>query len=306
MTEHHLDIDAVSPTNKNAHQPLAVRRIRKLRASAPEARPADIAQQLERLFLRDFTLVGGAQAGASEFTPNAVGRLTRNRTIATATLAASHLGSAGQKIANVNQSARQGVGTAAQVGSAQAVKTYVHAMALLAGKNYTSSDEAAQEVLGGDVHELLATLDRSLAQSQTHPQANSKVNIFGAAGVIAARNPKTFLLVKAGEQIARTGSAIMTTTRVRKEFATQLIEQIKHNLGELPTEFSAKDEITKNEPTSSDSNKTSQLDSSSSHKPIGSTPVAEEFDPRTATGASATGARFAAKAFMKASRRFKK
>ncbi|QRZ61862.1 hypothetical protein [Rothia sp. ZJ932] len=316
---------ATGESDQEVREPLAVRRIRKIRAQSPQATPAQVIERLGKVFTRDFTLVGGAEAGATEFTPNAVGRLTRNPKVATATRAASHLGAAGQKIANVNQATRQGVGTAAQVGSAQAVKAYVHGVALLYGLNPSSSDEAASQVLGRDVHELLASLDEAMAQANV-PGSN-KTNIFGAAGVIASRNPKTFLLVKAGEQLARTGSAIATSARVRREFTGQLIEQVRHNLGESPAFFPAGLEPLEG---SADASTSSQpaVKSPVIHEPDSPDEASEiaapepvhaqqvdapapvtadpEFDPKTATGTHATGARFAARAFMKASGRFKK
>jgi len=80
-------------------QPLAVRRLKKLRLRHPDDTPEQLVSRVSAVFIRDFTLVGGVSAGAEHFTPGAVGRFTRNPKIALATRAAAHLGSTGQKIA---------------------------------------------------------------------------------------------------------------------------------------------------------------------------------------------------------------
>ncbi len=287
-----------------SRESLAQRRIRKLRASYPAETPAQVAQRLGELFIRDFVLVGGASASAQELTPGALGRLTSNPKIAMATRAAAHLGNAGQKISQADAAARQGVDTAAHVGSAQSVKAYVHGLALLHGMSVTDSTDAAQQILGTDINELLTTID-----VQERKGAPS-VNVFGAVGVFAARNPKTMVLVKAGEQIARAGGAVASTTKARKEFAQQIIKQAHENLGDFPAEFPAKDEITKNgqDAATHAIPATGDTAPSAEPAPIDSSHLetSESFDPQTATGAHAAGARFAAKAFMKASSRFRK
>lgn len=315
----------VDPADQS-RESLAQRRIRKLRASYPAETPEQIAQRLGELFIRDFVLVGGASAGAQEFTPSALGRLTSNPKIAMATRAAAHLGNAGQKISQADAAARNGVNTAAHVGSAQSVKAYAHGLALLHGVNVADSTDAAQQVLGGDINELLTTMDTE------ENKGASSVNVFGAVGVFAARNPKTMLLVKAGEQIARAGGAVATTTKARKEFAQQIIKQAHQNLGEFPTAFPAELEITKNGQDAGPSpaqQKSSAIQDNLAPRPADEdTPSGQvaaprpvesigpiepsvietdqDFDPTAATGAHATGARFAAKAFMKASSRFRK
>lgn len=222
-----------TPSAGQQPQPLAIRRLKKLRLKHPYDTPQQLLSRVSALFIRDFTLVGGVSAGAEQFTPGAVGRLTRNPKIALATRAASHLGSAGQKIAGAGLSAQQGVNTAAHVGSAQAIKTYVHALALLHGRQVADAEDAAEQLLGGGVNDLLAALD---APRQNTPQGQS-FNLLGAIGVFAARNPQAFLLIKAGEQLAKTGSAVLTNSKERKLFAASLVEQLAEQLGEPPADF---------------------------------------------------------------------
>lgn len=222
-----------TPSAGQQPQPLAIRRLKKLRLKHPYDTPQQLLSRVSALFIRDFTLVGGVSAGAEQFTPGAVGRLTRNPKIALATRAASHLGSAGQKIAGAGLSAQQGVNTAAHVGSAQAIKTYVHALALLHGRQVADAEDAAEQLLGGGVNDLLAALD---APRQSTPQDQS-FSLLGAIGVFAARNPQAFLLIKAGEQLAKTGSAVLTNSKERKLFAASLVEQLAEQLGEPPADF---------------------------------------------------------------------
>lgn len=214
-------------------QPLAVRRLKKLRLRHPDDTPEELKSRVSAIFIRDFTLVGGVSAGAEQFTPGAVGRFTRNPKIVLAARAAAHLGSAGQKIAGAGQSAQQGVNTAAHVGSAQAIKTYVHALALLHGRQVADAEDAAEQLLGGGVNDLLAALD---APRQSTPQDQS-FNLLGAIGVFAARNPQAFLLIRAGEQLAKTGSAVLTNSKERKLFAASLVKQLAEQLGEPPADF---------------------------------------------------------------------
>ena len=62
-------IETSRPADSSPEQvPLAVRRLRKLCARYPEATPATLAERLGGIFVRDFTLVGSAQAGAQELT----------------------------------------------------------------------------------------------------------------------------------------------------------------------------------------------------------------------------------------------
>lgn len=119
------------------------------------------------------------------------------------------------------------------MGSAQAIKTYVHALALLHGRQVADAEDAAEQLLGGGVNDLLAALD---APRQSTPQDQS-FSLLGAIGVFAARNPQAFLLIKAGEQLAKTGSAVLTNSKERKLFAASLVEQLAEQLGEPPADF---------------------------------------------------------------------
>lgn len=289
-------------------EPLAVRRLKKLREKHPQETPAQLRERVSAVFMRDFTLVGGVSAGAEQFTPGAVGRLTRNPKIALATQAATHLGSAGQKIAGAGQSAQKGVNTAAHVGSAQAIKTYVHALALLHGRQVEGAEDAAEQLLGGGVNDLLAALDSSRAE---RPK-DSSFNLLGAVGVFAARNPQAFLLIKAGEQVAKTGTAVLANAKERKLFAAQLIEQLAEQLGEPPAEFTEQFELTGGqEPASAEPDPAQpaaaeSTDSAEEAQAEGGEKEAGQLDGTEETAElpphhpGAIGARLAARAYMKA------
>ena len=188
------------PADSSPEQtPLAVRRLRKLRTRYPEATPADLAERLGGIFVRDFTLVGSAQAGAQELTPNVLGSVTRNRRVAGLTQAAAHLGAVQQGMATYSRAANKGINTTAHVGSAQAVKTYLHGMALLHGLQVEGSDEAATAILGAEVNDILTQMQEAPRGGGTTQQ----MNILGAVAAIGLRNPQTLLLVKAGEQLVK-------------------------------------------------------------------------------------------------------
>ncbi|WP_421083698.1 hypothetical protein [Rothia nasimurium] len=224
------------PADSSPEQvPLAVRRLRKLQARSPEATPADLAERLGGIFIRDFTLVGSAQAGATELTPDLVGTVTRNRRIAGITQAATHLGAVQQGIATYNRAATTGINTTAHVGSAQAVKTYLHGIALIYGIPAATSDDAAAAVLGADVNDLLAHLNTARPETTRGQQ----MNILGAVAAIGLRNPQTLLLVKAGEQLVKAGGAVLASQKVRRDFARQLIDQVQQNLGAAPSQLPA-------------------------------------------------------------------
>ena len=224
------------PADSSPEQtPLAVRRLRKLRTRYPEATPADLAERLGGIFVRDFTLVGSAQAGAQELTPDVLGSVTRNRRVAGLTQAAAHLGAVQQGIATYSRAANKGITTTAHVGSAQAVKTYLHGMALLHGLQVESSDEAATAILGAEVNDILT-------QMQEAPRgggATQQVNILGAVAAIGLRNPQTLLLVKAGEQLVKAGGAVFASQKMRRDFAQQIIAQVDQNLGAAPGQLPA-------------------------------------------------------------------
>ncbi|MGH1979079.1 hypothetical protein [Rothia sp. L_38] len=224
------------PADSSPEQtPLAVRRLRKLRTRYPEATPADLAERLGGIFVRDFTLVGSAQAGAQELTPNVLGSVTRNRRVAGLTQAAAHLGAVQQGMATYSRAANKGINTTAHVGSAQAVKTYLHGMALLHGLHVESSDEAATAILGAEVNDILT-------QMQEAPRdggATQQMNILGAVAAIGLRNPQTLLLVKAGEQLVKTGGAVFASQKMRRDFAQQIIAQVDQNLGAAPSQLPA-------------------------------------------------------------------
>ncbi|WP_237210567.1 hypothetical protein [Rothia nasimurium] len=224
------------PADSSPEQvPLAVRRLRKLRARYPDATPATLAERLGGIFVRDFTLVGSAQAGAQELTPNVLGSVTRNRRVAGLTQAAAHLGAVQQGMATYSRAANKGINTTAHVGSAQAVKTYLHGMALLHGLHVESSDEAATAILGAEVNDILT-------QMQEAPRdggATQQMNILGAVAAIGLRNPQTLLLVKAGEQLVKAGGAVFASQKMRRDFAQQIIAQVDQNLGAAPSQLPA-------------------------------------------------------------------
>lgn len=215
--------------------PLAVRRLRKLRTRYPEATPADLAERLGGIFVRDFTLVGSAQAGAQELTPNVLGSVTRNRRVAGLTQAAAHLGAVQQGMATYSRAANKGINTTAHVGSAQAVKTYLHGMALLHGLQVEGSDEAATAILGAEVNDILTQMQEAPRGGGTTQQ----MNILGAVAAIGLRNPQTLLLVKAGEQLVKAGGAVFASQKMRRDFAQQIIAQVNQNLGAAPGQLPA-------------------------------------------------------------------
>lgn len=224
------------PADSSPEQtPLAVRRLRKLRTRYPEATPADLAERLGGIFVRDFTLVGSAQAGAQELTPNVLGSVTRNRRVAGLTQAAAHLGAVQQGMATYSRAANKGINTTAHVGSAQAVKTYLHGMALLHGLQVEGSDEAATAILGAEVNDILTQMQEAPRGGGTTQQ----MNILGAVAAIGLRNPQTLLLVKAGEQLVKAGGAVFASQKMRRDFAQQLIAQVDQNLGAAPDQLPA-------------------------------------------------------------------
>lgn len=302
-------------TESTAPQP-GIRRLAALRAKYPQDTPAQLAQRLNATFTRDFTLVGATSAGASQFTPNAVGTLIRNPKIALAAQAASHLGTTGQKIADVNQGATRGVAVATHVSSARIIKTYVHAMALLHGRAVRDEEDAADQLLGYGIKDLLAALDAA-SQPVTSPSKTGAVNILGAVSVFAARNPQAFLLIKAGEQLAKTGSAVLANSKARQDFARNLIQQVEAALGQTPSGFPAELTSLLSTVDPADDTETEPAPESDNPaptpEPAAATPVPEpeEIRPSTASelneanGATARGARLAARAFVKARNRFK-
>lgn len=213
--------------------PLAVRRLRKLQTRNAQASPADLAERLGAIFVRDFTLVGSAQAGAQELTPDLVGTVTRNRRVAGLTQAATHLGALQQGIATYNRAATTGINTTAHVGSAQAIKTYLHGITLIYGIPAATSDDAATAVLGTDVNDLLAHINTTRPETSRGQQ----MNVLGAVAAIGLRNPQTLLLVKAGEQLVKAGGAVLASQKIRRDFAQQLIEQVQTTLGEPPAQL---------------------------------------------------------------------
>ncbi|SLE79818.1 Uncharacterised protein [Mycobacteroides abscessus subsp. bolletii] len=223
----------VRSTEGSNQAPLAVRRLRKLRARYPQATPTDLAERFGAIFVRDFTLVGSAQAGAQELTPNVLGTVTRSRRLAGLTQAATHLGAVQQGVATYSRAANRGINTTAHVGSAQAIKTYLYGMALLYGWQVRGSDEAATAILGAEVNDILT---RMQAAPRTGGAAQ-QMNILGAVAAIGLRNPQTLLLVKAGEQVVKAGGAVFASQKMRRDFAQQLIAQVQQNLGDAPDQL---------------------------------------------------------------------
>lgn len=317
------------PADSSPEQvPLAVRRLRKLRARYPEATPADLVERLGGIFVRDFTLVGSAQAGVQELTPNLLGSVTRNRRVAGLTQAAAHLGALQQGMATYSQAANKGINTTAHVGSAQAVKTYLQGMALLYGLEFDSGDKAAAAILGQDVNDLLTQLENMPSSGLGQGQ---QMNILGAVAAIGLRNPQTLLLVKAGEQLVRAGGAVFASQKVRRDFAQQLIAQVEQNLGAAPAQLAASSlalldsgqEASSPGPGAGQGRSASAPDPDDPDllelsaeevgaleepaPPAGETQVrpSTEAELAAADGASARGARLAARAFVRARSRFK-
>ncbi|MFW0111997.1 hypothetical protein [Rothia sp. CCM 9416] len=270
--------------------PLAVRRLRKLYARNPLATPAELIQHLGSMFVRDFTLVGSAQAGAQELTPNLLGTVTRHQRVAGLTQAAAHLGALKEGTATYTRAASQGIRTTGQVGSSQAIKTYLHGVALIYGIPVANSDEAAQAVLGTDVKDLLTHIETGPEPTGSRP---SQINVLGAVAAIGLRNPQTLLLVTAGEQLIKAGGAMLANQSTRKDFAQQLIAQVEQTLGQAPAQFSHE-----------------TLELMGSQNPTAQPPQeiapVEQVRPSTeqelaeASGVSARGARLAARAFVRA------
>lgn len=223
------------PEEQAAQEPLAVRRIKKLRRSYPEATPAEIAEHLEKIFVRDFTLIGGAEVGVKNFIPGAVGAATRNSKIAGATQAASYLGII-NGISTYTQKAAQGVGTTAHVGFSQSIKTFIYASALLQGLDVKDAEDATTRVLSADVHQLILTINQPISYTDNQPGA-APMNVVAAISSIGVRNPQMLLLVKSGEQLIKSGGSVMASSKAHKEFAQQIITQVRENLGAVPAEF---------------------------------------------------------------------
>lgn len=220
-----------------AQEPLAMRRIKKLRRSYPEANPAEIAEHLEKIFVRDFSLIGGAEAGVKNFIPGAVGAATRNSKIAGVTQAAGHLGLI-NGVSTYTQKAAQGIGATAHVGFSQSIKTFIYSLALLQGLEVKDAEDATTRVLGADVHQLILTMNQPISYAENQPDA-SPMNVVAAISSIGMRNPQMLLLVKSGEQLVKSGGSMMASSKAHKEFAQQIITQVRENLGEAPAEFPA-------------------------------------------------------------------
>lgn len=117
--------------------------------------------------------------------------------------------------------------------------------------------------------------------------------MLGAVAAIGLRNPQTLLLVTAGEQLIKAGGAVLANQGLRKDFAQQLIAQVEQTLGQAPSELSA------------ETLELIRYENPAAQPPEEIAPV-EPVRPSTeqelaeASGVSARGARFAARAFMKA------
>ncbi|GGH61772.1 hypothetical protein [Rothia aerolata] len=286
---------------EETQEPLAIRRIRSLRRKFPEETPAQIAERIDQKFSRDFVLVGGAETGINHMIPGALNAATRNSRVANLTRAASQAGVV-QNISAYTQKTAQGVSTAAHVGSSQSIKTYLFALALLHGRAPENADDAATEILGGDIHALLRTLDQPIAHEEGQSGV-SPLNAIAAVAQIGARNPQMFLLVKSGEQLIRSGSSVMETTRARKEFAAALIKQAHEKLGELPADFPDDARLApEEEPQELAPEQASDI---GSVEPVEATSAEELNSLAESNTASARGARFAAKAFMAGSKKLR-
>lgn len=274
---------------------LSLRRLRKLYARNPLATPAELIQHLGNMFVRDFTLVGSAQAGAQELTPNLLGTVSRHQRVAGLTQAAAHLGALKEGTTTYTRAASQGIRTTGQVGSSQAIKTYLHGVALIYGIPVANSDEAAQAVLGTDVKDLLAHIETS---QEPAGAKQSQINVLGAVAAIGLRNPQTLLLVTAGEQLIKAGGAVLANQNVRKDFAQQLIAQVEQTLGQAPAQFSHEtlELIGGQDPTAQPPEEVG---------PVEPVRPSTEQELAEASGISARGARFAARAFVKASAGFR-
>lgn len=285
----------MTESSETQQVPLAVRRLRKLYTQNPQATPTELVQQLGNTFVRDFTLVGSAQAGVQELTPNLLGTVTRNRRVAGLTQAAAHLGALKEGAATYTRAAHEGIRTTGQVGSSHTIKTYLHGVALLYGIPVGSSDEAATAVLGTDVKDLLAHIDT--LQEPTGAK-QSQVNVLGAVAAIGLRNPQTLLLVTAGEQLVKAGGAVLAHQNLRKDFAQQLIAQVQQTLGQAPNELSAEtlELIRYEDPAAQPPEELG---------PVEPVRPSTEQELAEASGISARGARFAARAFVKASAGFR-
>lgn len=307
MTDQDRTVPAPRPepgpdeSHEQAQEPLAVRRVRALRQRFPEESPAQIAARIDQKFSRDFVLVGGAETGINHMIPGAFNAATRNSRVANLTRAASQAGVV-QNISNYTQKTADGVSTAAHVGSSQSIKAYLHALALLHGRAPASADAAATEILGGDIHALLGTLDQPIAREEGE-KGVSPLNAIAAVAQIGARNPQMFLLVKSGEQLIRSGSSVMETTKARKEFAAQLIQQAHEKLGEFPQDFPASCPAPAEGAAPADA--TDGTEDVDRIEPVEATSAEELERIATQNTASARGARFAAKAFVAGSKKFR-
>lgn len=279
----------------DAKEPLAIRRILKLRRKNPEGTPVEISDALDQLFIRDFTLVGGAEAGVNNLVPGAVTAATRNSKVAGLTRAATQIGAV-QGISTYTQKTAQGVSTAAHVGSSQAIKTYLFAQALLHHLPVDNADDAAAQILGGDIHQLLTTLEQPIAR-QPHQSGASPLNVITAISQIGLRNPQMFLLVKSGEQLVRSGGSVVESSKARKEFAQQLIAQAKEVLGETPAAFPDRF-IQVIEP---EVDKAPENIEATPAEEVAATSAEELERIATQNSASVKGARLAAKMFAKGS-----
>lgn len=294
----------------------ALRRLSKLAAQDPQASPQDLLDKLAASFVRDFALVGGAQAGVQEFTPNLLGTVTRNPKVASITQAASHLGAI-QGTASYQQAANQGIAKTAQVSSALSIKNYLQAVALVYGLEAQDGDRAAQQILGQEVSQLLAALEAGqLADQAPSAGKTQQMNILGAITALGVRNPKTMLLVKAGEQLAKAGGAVLNQQKARRAFAQQLVEQVRLNLGEPPAQLPqatsnllAQLEAEAPEAVQEESVEASELEAP---QPVSASQIQEPQEVRAssaqeleeAQGAAAQGARMAARAIFKARSRW--
>lgn len=291
---------------EEAKEPLAVRRIKKLRKNYPEASPAELAEQVEKIFVRDFTWIGGTESGVKSVLPGAFTAATSRGKLAAATQAAGHLGLM-QGVSNYAQKAARGVETSAHVGFSQSIKTYAHAFALLAGREVGDAEDATTQILGADVHQLLLTMNQPIAYEEGQRGA-SPVNVVAAISTIGMRNPQILLLVKSGEQLVKSGGSVMTSAKAHREFAQQIISLVRSNVGDFPQEFPAEfalpaegERVESGTPVATDAAEIEATDA----REVEAT-SAEELDRIAAQNTyQVQGAKLAAKAFLKGSEKFK-
>ncbi len=205
--------------SRNKTKPAAAkvaREITKLRIKYPDATPEEILEKVESRFIKNFSVAGGGNELASAVTsllPTAVRDKMGN---------------------NPGAVVNGGAEKASKFSAKKILEKYILSVSLLYGRNPRNASQAFQEILNADISEFVAQGKTDSEKSQDDKNVTMILMALGVLPKVKDHKKLMSMVVP----VAAAAVGFMGAKEAQKEFANQLVEQVRESLGDAPEVFS--------------------------------------------------------------------